>query len=360
MYCLLNDDEILSTLAQRLLKKLIRKKEPDWYSLRKLYRKHNRGLLDKKNIRSVIKKYVAYDLQNHLILSKKRYKKWYRPLVEHLGAHFQQLTQSPERRNYLVNSYLKSKETGFIKNFAPQLAKKNVWVISTDTIKREKTVLIRNIKNNQNLIKFKLSNNLPFWFIDSGYTNFLYDKGKPWHRIVYNHIHHSSTSQCFPADRLQYLPSFPRPWRKDGKAILVIESSDDYLRLFGTNLNHWKATIKKQITTYSKLPIEFRKKDINRKTRSSLYQELKNRDDIYCVITESSAAAIEAIWLGIPVITLNRHITNTVSRSKIQDINNLYRGPIGDWLCELTYSQFSFQEIRDGTARSILREYHNV
>ena len=75
------------------------------------------------------------------------------------------------------------------------------------------------------------------------------------------------------------------------------------------------------------------------------------------MISDSSAAAIEAIWLGIPVITLGRHISSAVARNDLGQINDLYRGSIGDWLCALTYSQFTKKEMYDGTALKIIKEH---
>ena len=40
------------------------------------------------------------------------------------------------------------------------------------------------------------------------------------------------------------------------------------------------------------------------------------------------------------------------------NINDLYRGPIGDWLCALTYSQWTLAEMRSGLAVKMIRRYH--
>jgi len=47
-----------------------------------------------------------------------------------------------------------------------------------------------------------------------------------------------------------------------------------------------------------------------------------------------------------------------VARNDLSQINDLYRGSIGDWLCALTYSQFNQQEMYDGTALKLIKEYH--
>jgi hypothetical protein len=49
-----------------------------------------------------------------------------------------------------------------------------------------------------------------------------------------------------------------------------------------------------------------------------------------------------------------------VSRRELSQINNMYRGDIEPWLARLTYSQFTFEELANGTAIDIVREWHNA
>ena len=88
-----------------------------------------------------------------------------------------------------------------------------------------------------------------------------------------------------------------------------------------------------------------------------MFHELLN-EDYYCVVNINSNAATESIWAGIPVITLDKHITNSVSRSNLSDINNLYRPNLANWLSVLSYSQFTYDELVNGTAGKIVNKYH--
>jgi hypothetical protein len=76
------------------------------------------------------------------------------------------------------------------------------------------------------------------------------------------------------------------------------------------------------------------------------------------VISINSNAATEAIWAGIPAITMDTHITNPITKNKLSDINDLYYGKISDWLCMLSYSQFTKEELMNGTAKRIIENYH--
>jgi hypothetical protein len=149
---------------------------------------------------------------------------------------------------------------------------------------------------------------------------------------------------------------FPKVWRTSGETILIIEPGPFSAAIFHIDIPQWKKTVESELRKYTDKPIKFRPK-IDKKNRKSLYQELLN-EDYYCVININSNAATESVWAGVPIITLDKHITNSISRSKISDINNLARPHLANWLCMLSYSQFTYEELIDGTASTIIKNYH--
>jgi hypothetical protein len=232
-----------------------------------------------------------------------------------------------------------------------------MWCLPGEAVPDQEPVLIRNIINNESLLIDRRERKLPFWFVDSGYTNFLTGK-KTWHRLVVNDLHLVPNPESgFPANRLDLLPCLPRPWRQDGEAILVVENSEYHCRQQGTTLEAWRMNVLQKLKAHTDRAIVFRPKNLDRKTRDNLYDHLCH-SDYYCVITDASAAAIEAVWAGIPIITLGRHISVPVARTGLHKINSLYRGPIGDWLCALTYSQWTLAEMKSGLAVKMIRRYH--
>jgi hypothetical protein len=197
---------------------------------------------------------------------------------------------------------------------------------------------------------------LPFWFIDSGYTNFI-EPNKKWHRLTRNHLHFNQ-SFVAPTNRLSNFTSFPQPWRKDGAKILIVEPGEFAAGIFHVDTKSWGQQVAEELKKYTDRPIEFRSKT-NKKTRTSLYQQLLD-GDYYCTISINSNSAVESIWAGVPAITLDKHVSNAVTRNNLSQINDLYYGPLGDWLAWLSYCQFTFDELMDGTALDIVRQYHNV
>ncbi len=254
----------------------------------------------------------------------------------------------------VLDAYKKSKKENFVKTTGKYLSKSTQLIRRNKFIDYNQPCLIRNTVGNEDLLVSKLDNNYPFWFIDSGYTNFL-EPNKKWHRVVNNHLHYGGNFTA-PVDRLGVFKNFPQQWRNDGEKILIVEPGPFAAAVFHIDLNTWKYDVEKEIRKYSDKKIVFREK-VDKKIRSNLYKEFCD-EDYYCVVNLNSNAATEAIWAGIPVITLGKHITNAVSKSKLSDINNLAKPNLANWLCMLSYSQFTYEELTNGKAIHIVRKYH--
>jgi len=357
VYLLLNYDEAVIGLAKRTLAQHLRKIEPAWANTVAYLEKTSRRMEKSRLIEidfATLNSLIRQDVEEYKDSVVAEYKKKYRPLICWLAENFKNINVD---RDYLLSCYINSTTNNFVKTLGQQLTDRPVWALPGDLIPDDQTVVLRNIINNQSILKYRLVDHLPFWFIDSGYTNFVTGK-KHWHRLVENHIHHSlSKKSYFPADRLHLLPSMPTPWRDGGDAILVVENSEQHYQMFGTTLSAWREQVRTELQKYTDRSVIFRPKELNRKIRDNLYEHLQ-KSNYYCVITDASSAAIEAVWTGIPIITLGRHVSTSVACTKLSDINNLYRGSIGNWLCALSYSQFTEKELYDGTALKLIKKYH--
>ena len=357
MYLLLNHDEAVIGLAKRILSQHLKKIKPTWANTNNYLEKMNRRMKKSGLIEvdfATLNGLIKQDVQEYKDSIVIEYKKKYRPLICWLAENFKNINID---RDYLLHQYVNSNAKNFVKTLGQQLTNRPIWTLAGDPIADDQAVVLRNIINNESALQHRLANHLPFWFIDTGYTNFLTGE-KLWHRLVENHIHHSlSKKSYFPADRLHSLPIMPTPWRDSGDAILVVENSEYHYQMFGTTLSAWREQVSTELQKYTDRAIVFRPKELNRKIRDSLYKNLQE-SDYYCVITDASAAAMEAVWVGIPIITLGRHISTTIARTRLSDIDDLYRGPIGNWLCALSYSQFTEKEIYNGTALKLIKKYH--
>lgn len=256
----------------------------------------------------------------------------------------------------IIDAYMNSNYRYFIKTVGQQIDPTATMIRRKDFIDSKEDCLLRNTVGNEHIIVDKIDNNLPFWFIDSGYTNFV-ESNKKWHRLTRNHLHFNSQFVA-PADRLKNFTEFPRPWRKEGKKILIVEPGVFAASIMHVEAKSWTESVVTELKKHTDRPIEIRSK-INKKNRTSLYKTLLE-GDYYCTVSINSNSAVESIWAGIPAITLNKHVSNSVTRNSIQQVNDLYYGPLGDWLTWLSYCQFTYDELMDGTALDIVREYHGV
>lgn len=262
-------------------------------------------------------------------------------LLDHFGEDF------------ILQSYRKSRITEFVKGCGLNLDPKGQLMRRHKFNSYTEDCVIRNTVGNEELLVTKIDNNHPMWFIDSGYTNFL-EEHKKWHRLVRNHLHYGKFFQA-PADRLGNFKEFPKPWREGGDIIYVIEPGPFAASVFHCDLKTWKYDIERELRQYTDKKIKFREKAPKRQ-RTNLHRELAN-EDYYCVVSINSNAATEAIWQGVPAVTLGAHVTNPVTVDKLSDINNLYRGPLGEWLCMLSYQQFTKEEIVTGKAGNLVKKY---
>lgn len=306
---------------------------------------------------------------------KKFYGKLVKGITRDLENYFQQIKQTKtqvKERNFhgihknieimisrlgkesILEKYKNSKYKNFVKGTGNSLTKSPEFIRRKEFTNYKEDCLIRNTVGNEELLVTKIDNQYPMWFIDSGYTNFL-EPNKKWHRLVRNHMHYGKVFDA-PVNRLNNFPIFPVPWRKNGEIIYIIEPGPFAANVFHVDLKTWKYNVAKELRKYTDKRIVFRKKAPLRQ-RPKLIKQLLD-DDYYCVVSINSNAATEAIWAGIPAITLGTHITNPVTRNKLNDINNLFYGDLSSWLCMLSYSQFTKDELLNGTAKKILDKYH--
>jgi hypothetical protein len=362
MKLLLNDKEIAHFLRSQLDQlealKAIPFETPEindvinYIHVEKAKRKYDLDKMRKK-FKDRIGKAVSRDLFNYMttlkasLADRKQYQfSILHKKIEHFIKQFGEeniceLYRADKRQNFI-------KSTGYhLDSNAELMRRKNFTNYQEDC-------LIRNTVSNEQLLISKIDNSYPFWFIDSGYTNFL-EPNKKWHRLVRNHLHYGKFFDS-PVDRLGAFKSFPQQWRTGGDRILVIEPGHFAAGIFHVDIEKWKYDVEAELRKHTDKKIVFREK-LPKKSRPRLYKELCD-EDYWCVVNINSNAATESVWAGIPAITLDRHITNPVTKNKLSDVNDLYRGSLAQWLSMLSYSQFTYDELIDGTAGDIVKKYH--
>lgn len=204
-----------------------------------------------------------------------------------------------------------------------------------------------------------LENNRDFYFIDTGYYG--NGKSKLWHRITKNNLQYCGKLRDVPNDRFikarGYTTSFT-----NGSKILLVPPSDKAMNFYGEDLDTWMNNTVNEIKKYTDRPIEIRLKK-TRKERvfeDTIQQALKN--DIHCVVTYNSIAAVEALMEGKPAFVLGQNAASPLCLNDLSKIETPLiptEDEVYFLLCNLAYHQFTQGELQDGTAWQLLQEWYS-
>jgi hypothetical protein len=197
-----------------------------------------------------------------------------------------------------------------------------------------------------------------FYYTDNGYVG--NGQQKVFFRIIENHVHDIRSIIERPRDRLSASP-FPVVLKNftPGRKLLIAPPSEKSLSLWGMNPEVWVAEVVEELKKYTDRPIEIRLKRPRGERMAENTMEQALADDVHCLITYNSVAACEAVMLGKPAITLGPNAAGVLCSNTLSEIENP-KIPSYDereaWLRHLSYSQFTFMEMADGTAWRILNE----
>jgi hypothetical protein len=195
-----------------------------------------------------------------------------------------------------------------------------------------------------------------FYYIDNGYIGNL--SKKTHFRIIKNHVHDIRPIIDRPSDRLARLSYKTKPFRP-GRKILVAPPSEKSFTIWDIDQPTWLAQTMAELQRHTDRPIEIRLKRTREERLRTDTMESALADDVHCLITYNSVAAVEAVMLGRPAICLGPNAAGVVCSQTLSDVESP-RVPSEDereaWLRHLSYSQFTFAEMADGTAWRILNQ----
>jgi len=202
-----------------------------------------------------------------------------------------------------------------------------------------------------------------FWYMDSGYLGNRPSIKNPhgwkhWHRIVPNDLQHDQIIPR-PADRLQRLELYMRPYHQHSRDILIVAPDHKPCAFYGFELDDWLTNVKNELQMYTDRPVKIRERPASRMDRKTQRAE-DWLSDVHAVVTFNSTAATEAILAGVPVFTTAPcNAANPMSNHDLSKIEEPWF-PTDDqrhaWLCHLAYGQFHIDEFKNGMAYRILKQ----
>lgn len=251
-------------------------------------------------------------------------------------------------KSYVYDEYLEALSVGCN-------GKLSTWDNEANT---DAALIIRGVgKSSREAVLHCWENNRDFYAIDTGYFGNSKSKSKGWHRVTKNNLQNLGPIIERPTDRLL---SWKYKKFRDGKKILLVPPSDKVMKLFNQpSPEEWIQSVTKQLKQYTDRPIEIRLKPVrtDRISNNSLEAALDN--DVHCLITYNSIAALEALMVGKPAIALGPNCASMVCNTSLADIEKLHipdKDEMTALMAHLSYCQFSRAEMMNGYAWDTVNE----
>ena len=145
---------------------------------------------------------------------------------------------------------------------------------------------------------------------------------------------------------------------KPGRKVLVVPPSEKVMKYFELDLDEWIENTILQIKNHTQRPVELRKKPSREDRVSVNTMEQALADDVHCMVTFNSIAALESMVYGVPAIVLGPNCAQDICEKRISNIEFIKHPGRKQltWLCRyLSNNQFVYDEMLNGFAWSRIK-----
>tara|TARA_B100001027_G_scaffold215863_1_gene190757 strand:- start:5566 stop:6570 length:1005 start_codon:yes stop_codon:yes gene_type:complete len=215
----------------------------------------------------------------------------------------------------------------------------------------------------QKIIKECIARGKDFYFMDTGYVGNNPSTNNPngkkiYHRIVKNALQNlhmpekEGNENLYGGERWKRL-AIPFKDNVPGRKILIVPPSEKVMKYFERDLDQWINETILEIKKHTSRPIEVRKKP-SREDRVSVNTiEQALDDNVHCMVTFNSIAALEAMIYGKPAIVLGPNCAQDLCEKRLERIEFVKHPGRKQltWLCRyLSNNQFTYDEMLSGYA----------
>lgn len=245
--------------------------------------------------------------------------------------------------------------------------------VTIDMNDTSKPVIIRGIVKRKHIQKC-IDDHRTFFYMDTGYFGNFISPGNPsgkktWHRVIKNQLQNIEVRN-FPSDRWDSLvKNDPRlkwtGWKTKGNKILVIVPNRKSCVFYGRDLQPYtdgeRPWLEETITIikkYTDMPIIVREKGSrSHRQHHSIYDALD--EGIFATVAFNSIAALESVVYGVPAFVSVPCAASPLALNDLSKISTPYypEPSLVQKHCHgLAYSQFTVEEMLNGTAWKILKK----
>lgn len=178
----------------------------------------------------------------------------------------------------------------------------------------------------------------PFWHIDNGF----WQPGRGGERGYYRFTYRGMSPVQLSGDDLRLAPVTLKPWRRDGKHVLLAMPGVHFGLALGIDVAGWCETVADELRRHTDRPIKIR----SRESRDPLAADLSGA---WCCVTHSSNVAVDAAIAGVPVFVAPTSPAAPVGRTDLEIEDPVMPGR-KRWLWSLASQHFTIPEMKAGIA----------
>lgn len=203
------------------------------------------------------------------------------------------------------------------------------------------------------------SSGLDWYYCDNGYVPAVRYPGSRYatelFRITKNAPQIDGTGKPDHKRRELYMPEI-KPWRQNGRDILVCLQSDLHHELWGSDAGSWLKDTMATLSRVTDRNIVVRDKPLRDRSAVPFSVALKNA---YAVVTYNSRVAVEGILAGVPAFVSVTCAASPMANTDLKRIEHPDR-PEGreEWSAVLAANQWTLQEMESGRAWRDLQEIY--
>jgi hypothetical protein len=193
-----------------------------------------------------------------------------------------------------------------------------------------------------------------FYYIDTGY--FGNGKSKKYHRVTRNAMQWLGEIEDRPSDRWEETGEKLKK-HTPGSKILICPPSQKALKYWDIDLSEWLEETINNIRNNTDREIIIRTKPTRTERITTNTMEQALADDVHCMVTFNSIAAVESLMNGKPVFTMGPNAAHHLSNQDLSNIENPFmpdQDQVYNLVKCLAYHQFTVPELRNGFAWAML------
>jgi hypothetical protein len=207
------------------------------------------------------------------------------------------------------------------------------------------------------LIRQAIAMKKEWYYVDNAY----YFGRKVYYRVTKNRYMHSGEGD-FPSDRLQRFDLVIESWRRNPNGYILLTTQSDLFHEFQGQGNQktWAEKTSRELRKFtdreirvcykpSRLPVGY--------PHDPTFED--QISGAFALVTDSSSTAVGALINGVPAFAVGSctMVPPNIGRSKIDYIEDpVYpnRTWLVQWLANLAYNQWTYEEIREGKCRRMI------